>query len=309
MNVRVFLVAFLLFFLAASQSFATEGVSIEPAVQKIYLTEAGTTREPIDTVTIKNTTGLELLFNIRAIEFSDIDKNGGNIFLGQSLEAGEFSEANWIQVSENQILLIPGEQKEITFHIQNPEGILPGAHYGALLFETLRPENSQDPEASKIFLRQIATSLIYVSKEAGNEQKISLQAVKRYHNFPKLIESLALTFANEGNSFAEPRGFVEVRNMFGSVVDKSVLNESSKLVFPGQQREIEVKFTTHYSLLPGPYTFHVHYRIGEEEYQIHTLKIWYWEPLLILIGISIMAGITRLAWQKRKKEKNTPKDE
>ncbi len=279
--------------------FAAEGLVIEPAIQKIYLTAAGAPKEEIQTVTIKNTTSLELTFILRAIEFTNIDKNGGNIFLGQSLSEGDFKEANWVSLPETSILLIPGEEKNVPFQLRNTEALLPGAHYGAILFETIRPDSDSLTDPSKVYLRQIASSLLYVNKESGEDQRIAVRQVQRYHTFPKLIDSIVVTFANEGNAFVEPRGFVEVKNPFGWAQGKSILNETGKTLFPGQERQIEAKFEKVKYFFPGPYTFDISYRINDGEYQKTSLTVWYWEPIILVIIALIFGGVIWLAFHPR----------
>ena len=296
-------------FLASWQSLlgATEGLSIDPAIQRVYLNTLGEPEEPVQKIILKNTTNLELNFTLRAIEFTEIDKNGGNIFLGQSLSEGEFKSAPWVKLPEEQILLIPGEQKEVVFELKETEKLLPGAHYAAILFETTRPAEREGEDPSRIFLRQIAASLLYISKASDQEQKIMAVKSERYTSFPKLIESLVVTFVNQGNNLAEPRGYVAVSNLFGAEVGRGILNESGKILFPGQERQIEAKFEKINYFFPGPYTFQVFYRIGDGEYEKMSVTYWYWESTAVFLGILGLMLIVVLAYRRSLRSKMAKK--
>jgi hypothetical protein len=253
----------------------SRNVILEPAVQKITFSPEGSF-SLIEPLSLANTTDTTQQYRVRAIEFTELDKNGGNIFLGQLLEEGKgFGDAPWVRFPEERIVLAPGEKKVIHFSLIDSDALTPGAHYGALLLEAERPEGGDGFDPSKIFLRQIAASLIYLNKQAGATTRIEGEEIRFFKKALFLPDTAILRVKNTGNTYVEPHGYAVIRDPFGREIEKKSLNEEGKILFPGQSREIKALFSKSAALFPGKYRVEIFYRISEEDYQ--RIESSYWE--------------------------------
>jgi hypothetical protein len=281
------------------------GVVIEPAIQKIFWGETGL-REPVQNIALTNTTGIKQAFTVEAIEFTNIDKYGGNIFLGQSIAEGDFKEAPWVALDRESIMLAPGEKGEIQISLQNEDSLAPGAHYGAVLLRAIKPDGDTGEDPSRVYLRQVAASLLYVSKEAGGEKKLTAEKVRYFRSSFFLPDTATVTLVNQGSNFVEPRGFAVVEDFRGKEIKRGILNETSKTLFPGQERELEARFEKINYFLPGKYMVTVYYRFDDGEYQKISTTLWYWEPLallavIIFAGFALWRGSRTFLWLKKEK--------
>ncbi len=279
---RLFLFFLLFSFIFLDPVLAEEnGVTIEPALQKVFIESNNLTREPLQKVSIQNNTNIPQYFSVEAIEFTNIDKYGGNIFLGQSIAEGDFKKASFVNVESSNLELLPGEKKELLLELTNTEVLAPGAHYGAVLLRAVRNDGSGESDPSRVYLRQIAASLLYISKEAGTEKRMSIEKVRYFQRSVFLPDTVTARFINQGSAPLEPRGLVVLKNPFGNEVTRGILNETSKILFPGQERELEAKVKKVNYFLPGRYTITVLYRFDDGDYQSTDILFWYWQPLVI----------------------------
>lgn len=292
----------------SNQENSKQGVLIDPAIQKIFWDQTGL-REPVQNIVLTNTTEVPQAFTLEAIEFTNIDKYGGNVFLGQSIAEGNFKSASWIDLGDTELKLNPGEKSEITLSLQNYDSLAPGAHYGAILFRAIKPTGRENEDLSKVYLRQIAASLVYLSKEAGSEKKLALKEMRYSRSLFSLPDKVSLILTNEGNDFLEPRGFAEVKNFWGKEITRGILNETSLILFPGQEREIEARFGKSNYFLPGKYTLTAYYRFDDGEYKKESTSFWYWEPLALLTSVLLLLGILGLITLMKRKLQKTLKED
>jgi hypothetical protein len=269
---------------------ATNGVVIEPALQKIFWGQTGL-REPVQNVSLTNTTDITQAFTVEAIEFTNIDKYGGNIFLGQSIAEGDFEVASWVGLNTDTLILAPGEKRQVDVILQNGDSLAPGAHYGAVLLRAIKPEGENGADPSRVYLRQVAASLVYLSKEAGSEKKLTAEKIRYFRAWFFLPDTALVTLVNLGDDFVEPRGFATVQDVWGKEIQRAILNESSKTLFPGQERELAAHFKKINYFLPGKYTVTVSYRFDDGDYQKIVTSLWYWEPLAVFGTIILMIAI------------------
>lgn len=296
---RIFLLGtFLLtpFFVSAS-----EKIEVVPAFQDLTL-EVGQRLQ--SEITVSNKTGTNQEFSVRSVSFQSLDASGGVAFLGTDINNDELPSADFI-VFESQSLSIPaGETRTFSFQIEDRETLSPGGHYAALVFQSLpvTDENS----AQKIAVRQIFSSLIFLNKQGGEKKQLILKPLPDklfLWQFPKTTE---LIFVNTGNTHVVPRGTVVVKDTFDFVRARTVLNESSGILLPEQERLFPVNLSFQ-PWLPGLYTIFVSYR-HDGQAEITTIQeTFFLLPYRLVIVIGALVAVLILLrknitfFHKRKK--------
>lgn len=278
---RLFLISTLLsipFFVSAD-----EKIVVTPAFQELTL-EAGQTLQ--SGIEIKNETGTNQQFFVRSVSFQSLDTSGGVAFLGTDINNDNLPPAHFI-ILESQNLDVPaGETKTFPFQIRDAETVAPGGHYAALIFQSL-PVSDED-SSEKIAVRQIFSSLIFLEKKGGEKKELQLKEIpsKRFlWAFPKTTE---LSFTNTGNTHLVPRGIVQARDAFGRIGARSILNEASSFLLPGQERVFPV--TLKYEpWLPGRYTLEVSYRYDGKEEMTEIKEVFFLFPYRFMAIIGIVA--------------------
>jgi hypothetical protein len=107
-----------------------------------------------------------------------------------------------------------GEAREVAYTIKAPANAEPGSHFGVLFFKAMR---TADADAQIKVGTQVGV-LVFITIPGKFEQKGTIT------NFsaPTFIQSgpvpFQLTFSNTGTVHFEPKGTIEITNMFGSKI-------------------------------------------------------------------------------------------
>ena len=225
-----------LFALHAQEVKQKSGIELYPAALDITIDAA----KPEETASIfiinNNQEPIELELN--SIDFRQKDLSGIVQFLGVQSETYSYSLASYIQLPFTDIKLDPGEKKEVPIMIINRQDLSPGGHYAGIIVRQ-KPIKAQ---RKTVILPSVA-SLLFLRKTGGEQFNLSIRDV----DWPKDIVQfsypgkLTLTFQNEGNVHLIPRGRIEIRDIFGRLISKGIINVSSVYVFPSSRRHIPIE--------------------------------------------------------------------
>lgn len=281
---RIFLLGTLLLLMPYFVS-ASEKIEVIPAFQDLTL---GAGQNISSEITITNKTGTDQEFSVRSVSFKSLDSSGGVAFLGTDINNNGLPSADFIVFENASFQVLAGETKTFAFQIQDQETLSPGGHYAALVFQSLpvTDENS----AQKIAVRQIFSSLIFLNKQGGEKKQLTLKALPDKHflwQFPKALE---LVFVNTGNTHVVPRGTVVTEDAFGFMRTRTILNESSSLILPEQERLFPVNLNSQ-PWLPGLYTTSVSYRYDGQTEVTTMQETFFLLPYRLVIVIGVLVAV------------------
>lgn len=234
---RRFIVLLLLLFCVKSVSAQDGSVAVSPAFNDIVI-GPGVTRQTVElTYTNRSTSVVEL--EIGSVDFKQQD-NGVIQFVGQDAGSYSYSLASFLTPEASSLVLNPGEKKIFEVAVQNRQSLSPGGHYAAVVAKL--------KAAGRIGLgakvEPSLSALILLRKTGGERFNMSLTA----SDWPQdtfvfsVPRSVLFTFQNEGNVHLIPYGTAEIKDIFGRVTHKGVLNTSSLRVFPETRRYIGADF-------------------------------------------------------------------
>jgi len=208
--------------------------------------------------------------------------------------------------------LEPNESKSIEVKINIPANATPGSHYGAILF-TAQNGGSDDNVAlsasvGPIVLMEVdgdlETDLQLVEASAakdGDDDPTTPSDLGSYFTGGPL--SVVLRLQNNGNTFLQPSGTIQVKNMFGGVVDDFELNSPDNAaterdyVLPDQIRRFEDKLSD--KLYFGRYTIEgtVSYIGGSGDLIQVNQSFWvvpYWLLAIIAVVIALIVMLPKM---------------
>ena len=212
------------------------GIEVYPAALDIDITAAEPEKEVSIYIVNHNKQPVELELN--SIDFRQKDLSGIVQFLGVKSDTYSYSLASFIRLPFTEIELDPGEKKEVPVIITNRQDLSPGGHYAGIIIR----QKSESAKGKTTVLPSVS-SLLFLRKTGGEQFNLSIRDV----DWPKdLIQfsyprKLTLTFQNEGNVHLIPHGRIEIRDMFGRLVSKGIINVSSVYVFPSSRRLIPIE--------------------------------------------------------------------
>jgi hypothetical protein len=252
--------------LTSSPAFAS-GITLTPSFQEVSVIATGSSNPFIATQSQQNKTTayvtyhnqndypLTLDFSLTTITATDLfGRFQFNAPLPQTINSVEL-DSKGTQINPQSLSLNPDETAtaSVTF---SPDGLRPGTN-AFLLLAKIAPSDvsslgkgGRGPLGKESFAgpsELIGTSIshslasgILVNAYGGSTIDLNLINLE-WSSFPirfSLPDYLTLTFKNDGNMRAIPRGVANSKDLFGRELNRGALNEDSTVILPGSQRVV-----------------------------------------------------------------------
>lgn len=207
------------------------GISVDPSFSQVELTQAS----PSATlrITIKNDTNEKEIFEIKPVDIQQVDTEGNVQLLEKPIEGNALAFAQYVKLSTNSLTLEPHTTQEVSITLQSSDALSPGGHYAAILFK-----GSAQMGSSGQRVIPALTTFVLVNKKGGELYHISLSQIKEFEKSVlfSIPENIRLQFNNAGNTHLTPHGVILIKDLFGRIVFKGIINEGSRIVLPGTDR-------------------------------------------------------------------------
>jgi len=229
---------------------------------------------------VVNTNATDLTIYITRMNFGPEGEEGYGQFVPLLPSPGNADRlASWINISPEPVTIAPNEGAEIPFTISVPSDASPGGHYAAILVGT-RPLDAEEREGSFLRVSSFISSLFFVRiagdvHEAGTIREFSTD--REWYDDPQV--TFTLRFENAGNVHVQPKGFIEVRDMWGREVGKLDVNQRGSFgnVLPQSIRKFELPWSTDKNVLAaGRYTAIATLAYGQDGIQYASQTIVFW---------------------------------
>lgn len=279
----------------------TASLQVAPAYAEVTLEKPDETQKLELTYTNNSQSLLEL--ELFPIDFKQAD-DLGSIQLLPAPGSYSYSLSSFLSLESRSIILEPGQEKSFIVTIRNRQDLSPGGHYAAIVAKIT---HSDTEKVSEPKLQPAVSSLILLRKVGGERFNMSLKDV----NWPgsSLIFSyprqVLLTFQNEGNIHLIPYGRIDVKDMFGRLLYKGIINTGSLAVFPESRRHIYVdleKIERQSPLSINTFTVTGEDSLKKTPYTFKETFI-YIDPIL-LIGVLVLLSGGIWLIQSKKRVKN-----
>ncbi|MGC8776161.1 MAG: hypothetical protein ACP5QN_02535 [Minisyncoccia bacterium] len=255
-------------------------ITVGPAKLE-YKVDPGTTIE--GSILLINETQEKQIFVPSFEKF--IEVNGEKKFL-----PGEKSElTDWFRFP-NEIVLEPGERKDIPFKIEVPQNAPPGGHFAVIWWANKSPEAGSGENVS-IITRAGILVYLQVSGQINESGKLTaFQTPLNKFLFWQLPVDFKVSFKNEGNTYLKPKGNIEIKNIFGGTKTTLGVNEADRILLP--QSEDNLRIATKFNKLPfafGPYRAVLALNWGDKPESIQKTLWFFVLPIKeTLIGIIVL---------------------
>lgn len=252
----------------------------------------------------------EQTFYIIKRDIVNTNAEGHPIFAMEG-ESNEYELSNWIQITNEPIIIAGGRIRDIPFTITVPQNASPGGHFGTI-FLTLSSSRPEKTGASVGY--QVGTIInLRISGDIREDAGIrEFRADKWIYSKPAV--NLITRVENLGNVTIRPRGPVEIFNVLGKKVTTLIMNESGASVFPRNIRQFETAWN-YDGIAFGRYQAIMSLIYGDELKQTMTKTAIFWvlplkvilpiigSLLLLILGIYIFV---KLHIRKKIRELNIP---
>lgn len=255
-----------------SHTAESAGLSISPL--NFELTANPGDRLP-NAIKIFNTSDGAQVVRITVEDFAPVGETG-QVALTEDTNY-TFSLAKWVTFTPIEFLLEAGQLQIVEFNVDVPEDAEPGGHYASILATV----GGQSEGGSGIAQKIGALLLLQVAGEVKEEMKVVSMDAPDFSEYGPVI--ISTRFQNTGSVHLKPRGFISVRNMFGTEVAK--LNLDQKNVLPDSIRKIDAEFNGDF--LFGKYTATMTAIYGSKNEPLSYSTSFWIIPWKITAGVGI----------------------
>ena len=229
-------------------------------------------------------------------DFSADEEESGNpkLLLGNlAVDNYKYSIKPFVLAIDD-IVLEPGEEREVLVTFSIPENTAPGSYYGLLRFVAIEDAGSDTDTAvsltasvGTIFLIDVPGETIDLLNVAGISVVKDGSSSSIFSSAPDLI---ATRIRNEGNTFQAPFGKVLVKNWSGDVVQEFEFNKAVPAgnVLPDSIRRFEDGLENIGSF--GRYTIEANLSYGDSGGNIITATTTFWVVPWTMLG-TVAIGI------------------
>ena len=220
----IFLLLFFIAFIFNSENSFGTAISVDKPIIRFLAKAGGSATE---TLTIRNK-GMEPV--AIKIEIGDwvLDQSGDTVLRPPG--STEYSCASWLDVSPQEIIIPPANNRDVNITIRVPDDSI-GGHCASISIEAV-PALERDQEVTSVFI--IAKLAVFVLQETeGKTNKagkiVSFEIEKPGENKPLLA---TYGFKNEGNSFIGIKGLINIIDKDGNTRGRAA-SQAPKGTFPG----------------------------------------------------------------------------
>lgn len=194
-------------------------------------------------VSILNLFGKDALFVLSTEDFtSNNDQKGSAQFFGAEAD-GPYPAKNWIRPEVERIPLHHGERAYIEVNVLVPRDAEPGDHQAALL--VFQADEDTTAGGFRILSRVASLFIVTVEGEVIEDTRITSIKPKSKVNWSTPL-NLIVNGRNDGTVHSVPVGTIEIRNIFGAIVDEIVVNDW--IILRNSEREREFRWNPRFAL-------------------------------------------------------------
>ncbi len=265
-------------------------------------------------ITLTNNSDKEQIISIQLKDFQMKEDSKEIVFLPPGSE--KTSLLYWLKIPAENIKLLPGESKKISFNFQIPEGLSAGSYYGAIIFSSQNPDifPEQTIEEKRVqvgTIHQVGVFAFFRFLEGGVEEA-AIKEFKTeknyYYNIPFEIRFLS-RIENLGNIYLKPSGLIKIQNIFGKEITSLSFNSENLMILPSASRLFENSWQGKFGF--GKYTAILYLVFGtsieEGGAGVKTVStktsFWILPWKIIILGIAILAFLILfgcLLWRRYK---------
>ncbi len=269
----------------AQSSGAAQGLQISPALVELNAVRGGTYTIKLN---VMNVTAADLVYTSSVEDFTAAGETGSPHIVQNSKLPATASIRTWIS-TVLKFDLGSHQAKDIIATIKIPNNAEPGGHYGVLSFSGETPE----VEGTGVGLSASAGALILIRVDGVIKEQAELSSFYTSLNGKQssFFENGPVTFItriqNQGNIHIKPFGNIEVRDMFGGLVENMKVNDSKSNVLPNSIRRFETSLNKPWMV--GLYTANLTMGYGTTGQAItNTITFWVIPYKIVLAVLFIL---------------------
>lgn len=264
-------------------------------VSSVYAANVGLTIQPIkishtieagdfvsDVITLTNASDVRVKVGIKVEDFIPVAGQEGIQFVGRA--PGITTARDWIKIEdEKKFIFEKGESRSIRYIVSPPANAEPGSHFGVLLFKANELE-----QKGQLQIGTQVGALLFITVPGDFLQKGRILDFTGPAFVQKGPVNFKIKFENTGTVHFEPKGMIEIKNMFGKTVGQAPV--SGTAVLPTGVKEVAASWDIE-GFLWGRYAASVKLFDGEgneltaDKISFYGFPLWYAAGFILAVII------------------------
>lgn len=292
------MLAMLAFFHASSitkaedpQTLEVQGIRLSPFIFEQNVPKGESYSNEI---ALTNTTSETVQISVAIHDFIPAGRHGEVRFLPSNQQTDpHFSLSKWVDITKQpEYTLPPNTTTRAAFKITVPIEADEGTHYGGILFSF-----SGDPTVGGSKIVQSIGAILVIKTGNAQENGVveSFTTSKTVYSEPAI--PFSTLFSNTGSAHMNPKGKIEITNLFGSVVGLAYVNENAQISLPNTTREFNSVYRSPFMF--GKYQAKLTMYYGNPKLETRkTLSFWVfpWKTILNIGGIGLFSLLLLIAF-------------
>lgn len=220
--------------------------------------------------------------------------NGGQPQFARQGDSTPHMLSGWITFEQDAVTLPAQGVATLTFTVRVPQDASPGAHIGSVALSREAPSERQGSGVG-YEVRSIVS--LRVAGEIVEKTKIKDFFTDQIF-FSSAKVKFTTTILNEGNVFARPKGFIDIKNMFGTKVETLPVNDGGASVFPNSERAYTADWQSD-AFQMGKYTAEMTLTVeGEKGFDslLSTVEFWVVPTHIVLPALGGLLTFLVIFW-------------
>lgn len=275
-SVYVFL-SLVLFCLCVSFSYAQEKqvMSVTPPLFQLSINPGDIWQSSVKVV---NGNPYPLTVYAELFNFKAVGEAGQGRFIPLGEAGGDNATlAEWITLPSGPYVIPPEQTADVSFFVEVPENASPGGHYAAIQISTEPPKNTNE---LAVLTSQVVTSLLFMRVEGDMHEAATIREFRALDAFLDVPDAtFSLRFENKGNVHLQPKGDIQITNMWGTERGTIPVNYQTHYgnVLPGTIRDFNFSWKSEFKMTDiGRYKAIATLGYGENEIKNVTAVAYFW---------------------------------
>lgn len=241
-------------------------------------------------ISLRDVSPVKLLVKNEINDFTAAGEDGTPNILVDPDEVSPYSIKSWISPLP-EITLKPKEVQQLTVNVTIPKDAAPGGYYGVIRFSAQAPELTQTGVSLSASLGTLV--LLRVNGTAKEAMSVAEFYASANGNRSSIFESTPIQFferiKNDGNVHEQPRGQIDLKDMFGQKLANLNVNLENRNVLPGSIRKFEQPLDSTVignKILFGRYTADLKLTYAGGQTVTTSLSFWV-IPYRLIIGVIV----------------------
>jgi hypothetical protein len=235
------------------------------------------------TIKLRNLGSDSLPLAASVTDIDDISEEGVPIF---AESVAKRSAAEWITLGQEDVIVNPGETREVKYNLTVPSDAAPGGYTAAIIFQAQLPSYYFDLDASTRVLPAVSV-LAFFTVAGQGEITVDQVSIEQLRVPPIVVStpiSVIANVKNGSNFFVQTDAEATIQNVVTKRISSSKLG--TVILLPEKSRRFVAAFEN--SFLPGIYSASINFKQGDKTL-VGAVKFvaipWPFIIVILLLGI------------------------